>query len=88
VTETTTLVASTSIALPSEPQGQATATTLASESQSADPPTEQTQIASPPRAGIEGQRDSSESEEDTSRFLLTLRTSAPDLTASIPPTDP
>jgi hypothetical protein len=88
VTETAALVATTSTTLPSEPQGQATAIALDSESQLADPPTKQTQIASPPRVGIEGQRDNSESEEDTSRFLLTLRTSAPDSTASIPPTDP
>jgi hypothetical protein len=75
VTETVAFVATTS-------------TAIASELQPADPPTEQTQTASPPRAPIEGQRDSSESEDDTSRFLLTLRSSAPDSTVSIPPTDP
>jgi hypothetical protein len=86
VTETTALVATTSTVLPPEPQGQAAAT--ASESQPAGPSTEQTQTASPTRAATEGQRESSESEEDTSRFLLTPRSSAPDSTASIPPIDP
>jgi hypothetical protein len=47
VTETTTLMAITSIALPSERQGQAAATATAFESQSANLPTEQTQTASP-----------------------------------------
>jgi hypothetical protein len=51
-------------------------------------PTLQTQTASLPRASTEGQLDSSESEEDTSQFLITPRSSAPDTTASIPPSDP
>jgi hypothetical protein len=48
----------------------------------------QTQTASLPRASIEGQPDSSESEEDTSQFLITPRSSAPNTTASVPPSDP
>jgi hypothetical protein len=88
VIEMAALVATTSIALPSEPQGQAAAIAITFESQPADPPTEHTQTTSPPQVATEGQRDSSESEEDTSRFLLTPRSSAPDLTASVPPTDP
>jgi hypothetical protein len=48
----------------------------------------QTQTASLPCASIEGQPDSSELEEDTSQFLITPRSSAPDTTASVPPTDP
>jgi hypothetical protein len=75
VTETAALVATTSSA-------------IAPELQLVDPHTEQIQTASPPRAPTEGQRDSSESEEDTSQFLLTPSSSAPDSTASIPPTDP
>jgi hypothetical protein len=35
-----------------------------------------------------GQHDSSESEEDTSQFVITPRSSAPDTTASVPPSDP
>jgi hypothetical protein len=40
VTEIAVLVTTTSTALSSEPQGQVAATTIASESQPADPPTE------------------------------------------------
>jgi hypothetical protein len=53
VTETATLVATTSSA-------------IAPELQLADPHTEQIQTVSPPQAPTEGQHDSSESEEDTS----------------------
>jgi hypothetical protein len=75
VTETVALVATTSSA-------------IALELQLTDPHTEQIQTASPPQAPTKGQCDSSESEEDTSQFLLTPRSSAPDSTASIPPSDP
>jgi hypothetical protein len=51
-------------------------------------PALQTQTASLPRVSIEGQPDSSESEEDTSQFVITPRSSAPDTTTSIPPSDP
>jgi hypothetical protein len=51
-------------------------------------PTLLTQTASLPRLSTEGQPDSSESEEDTSQFVNTPRSSAPDTTASIPPSDP
>jgi Tfp pilus assembly protein PilX len=51
-------------------------------------PVLQTQTASLPRVSIEGQSDSSESEEDTSQFVITPRSSAPDTTASVPPSDP
>jgi hypothetical protein len=51
-------------------------------------PSLQTQTASLPRPSIESQSDSSESEEDTSQFVITLRSSAPDTTASVPPSDP
>jgi hypothetical protein len=51
-------------------------------------PTLQTQTASLPRLSIEGQLDSSESEEDTSQFVITPCSSAPDTTASVPPSDP
>jgi Tfp pilus assembly protein PilX len=48
----------------------------------------QTQTASLPRASIEGQLDSSESEEDTSQFLITPRSSASDTTTSVSLSDP
>jgi hypothetical protein len=51
-------------------------------------PALQTQTASLPRLSIEGQPDSLESEEDTSQFVITPRSSAPDTTASVPPSDP
>jgi hypothetical protein len=51
-------------------------------------PALQTQTASQPHASSEGQLDSSESEEDTSQFVITPRSSAPDSTASVPPPDP
>jgi hypothetical protein len=51
-------------------------------------PALQTQTASLPRLSIEGQPNSSESEEDTSQFVITPRSSAPDTTSSVPPSDP
>jgi hypothetical protein len=48
----------------------------------------QTQTTSLPCSASEGQPDSSESEEDTSQFVITPRSSAPDTTASVPPSDP
>jgi hypothetical protein len=47
----------------------------------------QTQTASQPRASSEGQPDSSDSEGDTLHFVITPRTSAPDTTPSVPPSD-
>jgi hypothetical protein len=55
---------------------------------SAPAPALQTQTASLPRLSPEGQPDSSESEEDISQFVITPRSSAPDSTASVPPSDP
>jgi hypothetical protein len=55
VIETAALMATTSAALPSEPQGLAAATATAFESQLVDPPTEQTQTTSPPCAVTKGQ---------------------------------
>jgi hypothetical protein len=46
-----------------------------------------TQTASLSRLSTEGQPDSSESEEDMSQFVITPRSSAPDTTASVPPSD-
>jgi hypothetical protein len=51
-------------------------------------PALQTQTASVPCLSSEGQLDSSESEEDTSQFMITPRSSAPDTTTSVPPSDP
>jgi hypothetical protein len=70
-------------------QAQATVTDpiVASTPSVAAPPL-QTQTASLPRPSIEGQPDSSESEEDTSQFVITPCSSAPDTTASVPPSDP
>jgi hypothetical protein len=51
-------------------------------------PVVQTQTASQPHASSEGQPDSSESEEDTSQFVITPRSSAPDTTPSVPPSVP
>jgi hypothetical protein len=48
----------------------------------------QTQTAPLPRLSTEGQPDSSESEEDTSQFVITPCSSAPDTTASVPSSDP
>jgi hypothetical protein len=51
-------------------------------------PVLQTQTASLPRLSLEGHPDSSESEEDTSQFVITPRSSTPDTIASVPPSDP
>jgi hypothetical protein len=51
-------------------------------------PALQTQTASLSRLSIEGQPDSSESEEDTSQFVITPRSSAPNTITSVPPSDP
>jgi hypothetical protein len=48
-------------------------------------PALQTQTASLPRVSTEGLPDSSEIEEDTSQFVITPRSSAPNTTASVPP---
>jgi hypothetical protein len=70
-------------------QAQVTETALLVATSSLVPaPVLQTQTASQPRASSEGQPDSSESEEDTSQFVITPHSSAPDTTASVPPSDP
>jgi hypothetical protein len=51
-------------------------------------PALQTQTTSLPRVSTEGQPDSLESEEDTLQFVITPRSSAPDMTASVPLSDP
>jgi hypothetical protein len=51
-------------------------------------PALQTQTASLPRLSTEGQPNSSESEEDTSQFVMTPCSLTPDTTASVPPSDP
>jgi hypothetical protein len=70
-------------------QAQATVTDpiVASTPSVAAPPL-LTQTALLPRSSTEGQPDSSESEEDNSQFVITPRSSAPDMTASVPPSDP
>jgi hypothetical protein len=62
-------------------------TALVATTSSAPAPELQIQTASLPRVSIEGQHDSSES-EDTSQFFITPRSSTPDSTASLPPSDP
>jgi hypothetical protein len=57
-------------------------------SSSVPAPAIQTQTASLPRLSTEGQPDSSESDQDTSQFVITPRSSAPDTSASVPPSDP
>jgi hypothetical protein len=69
-------------------QTQVTETAPLVATSSAPDPVVQTQTASQPRASSEGQPDSSESEEDTSQFVITPRSSAPDSTPSVPPSDP
>jgi hypothetical protein len=69
-------------------QAQVTKTAPLVATSSAPDPVVQTQTASQPRASSEGQPDSSKSEEDTSQFVITPRSSAPDSTPSIPPSDP
>jgi hypothetical protein len=70
-------------------QAQATVTApIVATTPSVPAPALQTQTASLPRLSSEGQPDSSESKEDTSQFVITPRSSAPDTTASVPPSDP
>jgi hypothetical protein len=70
-------------------QAQATVTApIVATTPSVAAPALPTQTALLPRLSIEGQLDSSESEEDTSQFVITPRSSAPDTTASVPPSDP
>jgi hypothetical protein len=51
-------------------------------------PALQTQTTSLPHPSSEGQPDSLEFEEDTSQFVITPRSSTPDTTPSVPPSDP
>jgi hypothetical protein len=70
-------------------QAQVTETTpLVATSSSVPAPVVQTQTASQPHASSEGQPNSSESEEDSSQFVITPRSSASDLTSSVPSSDP
>jgi hypothetical protein len=70
-------------------QAQATVTApIVATTPSVAAPALQTQTASLPRQSLEGQPDSLESEEGTSQFMITPRSSAPDTTASVPPSDP
>jgi hypothetical protein len=70
-------------------QAQATVTApIVATTPSVPAPALQTQTTSLSRLSIEGQPDSSESEVDTSQFVITPRSSAPDTTASVPPSDP
>jgi hypothetical protein len=70
-------------------QAQATVTApIVATTPSVPAPVPQTQTASLPHLSSEGQPDSSESKEDTSQFVITPRSSAPDTTASVPPSDP
>jgi hypothetical protein len=70
-------------------QAQATVTApIIATTPSVPAPAIQTQTVSLPRLSSEGQPDSSKSEEDTSQFVITPRSSAPDTTASVPPLDP
>jgi hypothetical protein len=70
-------------------QAQATVTApIVATTPSVPAPVPHTQTASLSRPSSEGQTDSSESEEDTSQFVITPRSSALDTTASVPPSDP
>jgi hypothetical protein len=70
-------------------QAQATVTApIVATTPSAPAPAQQTQTASLPHLSSEGQPDSLESKEDTSQFVITPRSSAPDTTTSVPPSDP
>jgi hypothetical protein len=70
-------------------QAQATVTApIVATTPSVPTPALQTQIASLPRLSTEGQPNSSESEENTSQFVITPRSSAPDTITSVPPSDP
>jgi hypothetical protein len=69
-------------------QAQATVTApIVATTPSVTAPALQTQTALLPHLSIEGQPDSLES-EDTSQFVITPRSSAPDSTASVLPSDP
>jgi hypothetical protein len=69
-------------------QAQVTETaSLVATSLSVPAPTLQTQTASQPRVSLEDQPSSSEFKEDTSQFVITPRSSAPD-TTPVPPSDP
>jgi hypothetical protein len=82
------LVASTDPPTVGALQAQVIETTALVATMSSTPAPElQTQTASLLRVSTEGQPDSSESEENTSQFLITPRSSAPDMTASVPPSD-
>jgi hypothetical protein len=81
-------VASTDPPVVGSLQAQVTETAPLVATSSAPIPVDQTQTASQPRASSEGQLDNSESEEDTSQFVITPRSSAPDSTPSVPPSDP
>jgi hypothetical protein len=70
-------------------QAQATVTVpIVATTPSVATPTLPTQTVSLSRLSIEGQPNSSESKEDTSQFMITPRSSTPDTTASVPPSDP
>jgi hypothetical protein len=70
-------------------QAQVTETAaLVATTSSVPAPALQTQTTSLPRASTEGQPDSSESEDDTSQFVITPCSSTPDTTTSVPPLDP
>jgi hypothetical protein len=86
ITETVPLsVASTDPPAVGSLQAQVTETApLVATSSSVPAPVVQTQTTSQPRASSEGQPDSLESEKDTSQFVITPRSSAPDLTPSVP----
>jgi hypothetical protein len=70
-------------------QAQATVTApIVATTPSVPAPVSQTQTTSLPSLSTGGQPDSSESEEDTSQFVITPRSSVPDTTASVPLSDP
>jgi hypothetical protein len=70
-------------------QAKATETTpIVATTPSVPAPALLTQTASLSRLSTEGQPNSSESEEDTSQFVITPRSSAPDTTTYVPPLDP
>jgi hypothetical protein len=70
-------------------QAQVTETApIIATSSSVPAPALQTQTASWSCASTEGQPDSLESEEDTSQFVITPRSSTPDTTASVSPSVP
>jgi hypothetical protein len=70
-------------------QAQATVTNpIVASTPSVAAPALPTQTASLSRLSIESQPDSLESEEDTSQFVITPRSSTPDMIASVPLSDP